>query len=133
VAGGEGEPFAAAAVSGGADTVAALNALITAGTEFHAYSKQKNGAISDRAITAYVVGNVASRTARRHHKKKSVGANPKTWLPDVLDWLKQGLQVAGGYSVAKTLKTELAAPAIEAAVPALSTAVEDLIPLLALL
>jgi len=133
VAGGEGEPFAAGGAAGSADTAAALNALIAGGTEFHAYSKLKSGAVSDRAITEFEFQKVGARTARRHHKKKAVGTNPKTWLPEVLDWLKQGLQVAGGYTVAKTISAELATPALEAGVPALEAAVEELVPVLAAL
>jgi len=128
VAGGEGEPFNAAAVSGGADTVTALNALIAGGTEFHAYARTKSHGVSDRAITAWSLAGVGARTARRHRKRKTLGSNPHTWTSDAIEALKDGLKVIGGYTVAKTVLPALEAPAIDTAVAALGAAAGDLLP-----
>jgi len=128
VAGTEGEPFNAAAVSGGSTTVDALNALIAGGTEFHVYSKLKSGTVSDRAVVAWSQGGVGARTARRHRKRKNIGSNPHTWTSDAIEALKDGLKVIGGYTVAKTVLPALEAPAIDTAVAALGAAAGDLLP-----
>jgi len=131
-AGGDGNPSAAGEPSGVADTIVELNDMIAAGTEFHAYSKLKSGAVSDRNITSFSYAGVGARTARRAHKKRGTGSKPSNWISDAKSLIETAIQLGGNYALAKEAVAALRTPALEAAVPALTEAAETILPLLAL-